>query len=512
MGRKCLVVFMVILLMLSLSLTCFGAKEYTITIHSMTDGHRYEAYQIFTGTPTGAGDLTATQWGDGVDSDGLLAALRETEDFANCTTVRDVADVLRGYGDDSERLQEFASLCEPYLTVGRDFTYAGVNDYVISLPAAGYYLIKDRDDSLTGADDSYTRLILELSENQVIYAKMGIPTLEKTVWNEDKEGGADWDDHAHGEIGQSFTFRGVGTLPENLKDYDSYQYVITDRLPEGLTYIPDSVRVTLNGEEGSDLSQWFTVSQEDGVLTVSCPDLYEIPELKETDKIVLIYRASLNKDAIIGNPGNINAMDLTFSNDPNWDGEGQEPTGTTVPHSAVVFTYALDVHKIDMGTRLPVGGAEFLLYGENGSYLRLGAEGELLWGTEAEATILATDDSGLITVKGLAPGTYYLKEIKAPNGYNMLAEPVKIEISVQYTVNTEGLTEVSDLMVRVDEGELSHSSTVGKSSVDVEIENAYGTTLPSTGGMGTAMYYMLGVAVLFATALIFVAKWRLREQ
>lgn len=512
MGRKCFAGALLFVLILSCCLTCFGAKGYTITIHSLTDGHHYEAYQIFAGKMSD-GVLYKTVWGDGIDAEGLLSELQTIEDFQDCRTAVEVAEVLSHYGDDSEKLREFAALCEGYLTQCREFSYVGANDYVISVPEEGYYLIKDRDDSLSGTNDSYTRIILTMIEDQVIYAKMGIPTLEKTVWNENKTGGAGWDAYTVQEIGQTVTFRGIGTLPENLKDYESYRYTFTDTLPEGLSFVPDSVKLTLNQENGTDLSQQFTIAEEEGILTVSCSDIRQIPDLKETDQIILTYQARLNSNAVVGNPGNANSIQLTFSNDPNWDGEGECPTGSTPPDRAVVFTFALELHKVDMGTQLPVAGAEFLLSREDGAYLWIDPQGAVLWTqNKEEATNLATDPQGLITVQGIVPGTYYLTETKAPNGYNMLEAPVKVELSAQYGNGAEGLPEVTELTAQADGGEILHSSSSDLGGVEVKIENAYGTVLPSTGGAGTTVYYLIGMILLSAVTLVLVAKRLIREQ
>ncbi len=176
-------------------------------------------------------------------------------------------------------------------------------------------------------------------------------------------------------------------------------------------------------------------------------------------------------------------------------------------------TFVLKISKVDQGTGLPVGGAEFLLSREDGCYLGLENRDTPLWTkTEREGTVLITDDEGAFTVKGLTPGIYYLTETKAPNGYEPLESPVKIEVTPEYAQLGNGVREVTGFAVRCEGGEVCRNTTDKWDHVEIKVENAYGTVLPATGGMGTAMYYMFGMVVLFVAALIVVAKRFLPEQ
>ncbi len=194
-----------------------------------------------------------------------------------------------------------------------------------------------------------------------------------------------------------------------------------------------------------------------------------------------------------------------FAHIPAFAEEGL-PDGQTV-------TFVLKISKADQGTGLPVGDAEFLLSREDGSYLKLASRNTLLWTrTEAEGTLLVTNGEGAFTVKGLPTGIYYLTETKAPKGYELLEEPVRIEVVPEYAQIGNGVREVTGLAVRCEGGEVCQNTTDRWDYVEIKVENAYGTVLPATGGMGTAVYYMFGMVVLFVAALIVVAKRFLHEQ
>ena len=176
--------------------------------------------------------------------------------------------------------------------------------------------------------------------------------------------------------------------------------------------------------------------------------------------------------------------------------------------------FALKVSKVDQGTELPVGGAEFLVMGEDDTYLKLQQGEPHRWiRAEEEGTVFVTDEEGTFTIEGLQPGVYYLKESKAPNGYEQLLEPVKIDVRAEYASLGGGAHEVIGFTAHCEGGEICSNSTDRWDLVEVRIENAYVSILPATGGMGTTMYYMLGMVVLFAAtfaaALIIVAR-RLR--
>lgn len=169
---------------------------------------------------------------------------------------------------------------------------------------------------------------------------------------------------------------------------------------------------------------------------------------------------------------------------------------TTEPEGSATLV----IRKVDAGTGLPVAGAEFVLSQEDGTYLVLSAEGATYqWvETQEQATVLVTDGDGLISLQGFIPGTYYLTETKAPNGYTRLTHPVKVCLGVDSA--SQGIT------VQVNDGEILPCTGDNEILAEVTVENIYGAALPDTGGIGTTIYYMLGMIAVFAVALTVVAK------
>ncbi len=188
-------------------------------------------------------------------------------------------------------------------------------------------------------------------------------------------------------------------------------------------------------------------------------------------------------------------------------------TQTFVPSAEeVALPITMVVHKVDGGTQLPVEGAVFVLSNEEGSYLASASEdADRLWTDDVEeAYPLTTDRDGTIAYYGLFPGTYYMKETQAPEGYILLEEPIKIQLSAEYGTDSNGELVITSVTAQVNE----EDPVVGTDGerIDITIENTYGTVLPATGGVGMASYYMFSFVIIFALALVIVAKRLIREQ
>lgn len=242
------------------------------------------------------------------------------------------------------------------------------------------------------------------------------------------------------------------------------------------------------------------------------------PALTATSKIVVKYTATLNANAEIGLDGNENKVTLTYSNNPNSGGTGD--TGKTPEDKVIVFTYELDVTKVD-GTDATktLAGAEFKLYKLNGTtktYATV-AEGKVTGWTETEAdgTTLTSDANGLFKVAGLDDGTYYLKETKAPDGYNLLANDTKLVITASTTNGQTWSGTAADaltaLKISVNDGAAADGNTT-TGVVGATVSNNAGSTLPSTGSIGTKIFYLLGGLIVVGTAVLLVVRKRMNYE
>lgn len=540
---------------------------YTITINNNKDGHIYEAYQVFAGDLAGY-VLSNITWGTGVSSDDLLDALKEDttigSNFTDCTTAADVAKVLSdnagqggSFASNSANLDAFAAIVGENLSGTATGTSTDAGDtYTISDLPAGYYFVKDKDDSLTGADpDAYTKFMLELVQNTTVQPKSDVPSVEKKVQEDDKykqdDGyGAGYNDVADWNIGDAVPFKLIGTIPE-MDGYDTYKYIFHDTLSNGLTLNADSVKVYVADSKNADLSTATELTKDvDYTLNaspaeshcsfeVSFSDLKSVGGAVKDKYIIVAYTATLNKNAEIGLNGNPNKVKLEFSNNPAQSGEGEDhPTDETPEDTVIVFTYELDGTKVDGAqTETKLKDAQFVLLNEEGDKVAkidtankfdgwvdlpagTGEGGAITyedWTTynTKNPVILTSDDDGLFKVIGLDDGTYKLREIQAPDGFNLLPNDVEVVITAT-TSNGQNWTsgKASEALTKLEVTADSQPGTgdVNSGVAGITIENNKGATLPETGGMGTTVFYVLGGILAVGAGVLLVARRRMRGE
>ena len=540
--KKLLGLLLAAVMVLAMGVPTFAASgSYTLTISGASDGHTYEAYQIFAGDLSeNEQTLSNVKWGDGVNGEALLAALKGTEEeptaYQTCMTAADVAKVLESYENNSSEMKAFADIAGQHLTKTTSGTASAYNEdsksYTISGLAAGYYLVKDKDDSVPGTD-AYTDFILKVVQNTTVTPKSDVPTVEKKVQEDDKYNqdggyGNGYNDVADWNIGDAVPFKLIGTLPTNFADYDIYQYIFHDTLSDGLDLNEGSIKVYYASDKaGTDKTEIplgkyeveapGTEGTDQCSFEVAFADLTSVEGVTANKYIIVEYTATLNKDAEIGLPGNPNKVYLEFSNNPNSGGEGD--TGKTPEDKVIVFTYELDVTKVDgadADTKLE--DAEFKLYDENGKYVIVDADGKVIgWAdNEAGGSTLKSDENGLFKVSGLDDGTYWLKETKAPDGYNLITDPIKIEIKAT-TVNDQDWTamegpadalKVLEIKVTVGSTTTSGNGDTESGIVETDIKNNKGAELPETGGMGTTIFYVLGAILVLGAGGLLIARRR----
>ena len=407
----------------------------------------------------------------------------------------------------------------------------------------GYYLIVDdpSDEPEVAKGDIISEHILQVVRDRSVKVKSDTPTVDKEIVT--GNGGY--------EIGETITFRLTGTLAENFRNFvGDYYYAFVDTMTDGLTLDKTSIQVEVwtVKEDGSldkvvntielteDEEYTVTVTTAttgETAIKIEFENLKDIEGLKAEHVIVVTYNACINDKAIIGEP-EINTVKLEFSNDPYT----QDSTTETPEKIKVVETFEIDIIKSDSVTNEGLEGVEFILYyvdpGEdpvstdddtiyygklsddgNGTYTLLEKNG---WTTTKDnATKLVTVENGVLNIKGLGIGTYYLEE-SVYNGYNALAGPIEITISVDayYTAEDEAVKqgtvkagEVKSVSATVkvngEESVLAEIDTtrtpavVGK--IPLNVKNVPASSLPSTGGIGNYVFYIGGV-LLIAVAVV----------
>lgn len=299
----------------------------------------------------------------------------------------------------------------------------------------------------------------------------------------DTDSSTDWGTSADYDIGDEVPFQLTATIPANYDDYSTYKFVMHDTLSTGLSFKNDVV--VKIGETTLTANTDYTVNVPgaDGhTFDITFANL-KTTTATAGDTITVTYSATLNTGAVIGNSGNPNEAYLEYSNNPTGEGMGETPV-----KKAVVFTYKAVINKVDSNNQ-PLNGATFQLEKYDGTS----------WG-EVE-TIEGTSASEFI-FNGLDDGKYKLTETKTPDGYNTI-EPIEFTISA-----THDETQITDLTVT------GGSFTVTKESglLTAEIVNNKGSELPSTGGIGTTIFYVGGGALVAVAGVFLIAKKRMSSK
>lgn len=513
--------------------TSFSADaEGSIEIVNSAESHTYEAYQIFDGDLAGS-VLSNVAWGSGIDSTktaDLMTEIKTIDGFADCADAAAVAAKLAETTEfDAEVTQKFASVVGKYLSNTKTASTFANGKYTISGVDDGYYLVKDSDNSLSGKHDAKTRYIVQvLGTKTDITPKSSFPTVEKKVLEDDKEVTGKptydaettekWNDVADYCIGEAVPFKLYGTMPSTIGDYSKYKYVFHDTLAAQFT-APENTAVTVKIDGTEAKNAVVNVTGQE--ITVTFADIKNGNTVTEDSIVTVEYSAVLNSNAVIGLDGQENEVYLTYSNNPNWVGTGDNDTpndeGKTPKDAVIVFTYELDTTKVDGANNTKkLAAAEFKLMNEDQNKEAKVEDGKFVEWVDIDAgTTLTSNANGLFKVAGLDDGTYYLKETKAPEGYNLLSAPVEVVITAT-TVNDQnwGMTDASAALTKLDVTAGGKTGTADTSTgiASITIANNAGSTLPSTGGIGTTIFYVAGGALVVGAGVLLVSKKRMANK
>ena len=492
--KRSIALVLAMILTLAMSVTVFAAPNadqntFSLTLNKAVKGHTYEAYQILSGDLSAdKATLSNIKWGEGIKAEGQTALGGDAAGYA-----KKLADM----GNNSKELKEQAQIIGANLASASGSVTVTDPDAknVISNLKPGYYLIKDKDDSLQG-QESYTEFILHITDDVVANVKADVPSVEKKVKDTNDTTGVttDWQDSADYDIGDDVPFQLTATLANNIESYKAYSLEFDDTLSKGLDYNNDAV-IKL-GEK--DVTDYFTPSYDATAktLTFTCDNILAFGATN-SDKIVVEYTAKLNENAVIGAAGNPNKVSLKFSNNPNNGGEGDR--GTTPEDKVIVFTYKLTVNKVDKENK-PLTGAEFSLFKKVNGKEEL-VEVKKILSTNAEGTVFG--------FTGLDDGTYVLRETKTPDGYNSI-EDQTFTISAKHDENSD------DPKLTALTGDVASGSIINlgvmleKGELSTDVVNNKGSVLPSTGGAGRVAIYVIGAILVIGGGIVLVTKKRVR--
>lgn len=490
--------------------TSFSAEAASITITgiSTSQAHTFEVYQVFTGS-LADGKLGNLKWGSGVSAYGATTV--NPGDAVAEAIITELTGLTNPKG--SEIVSKFTlsstKACEDVTSSSDSVTIDGLAD--------GYYIVKDVT-ALGNKDDANSAWIVQVAGSAEIGIKNAKPTVDKQVLDEttDAEAGATegWGESADHAINESFKFKLKANIPfdTDFAAYETYKVVFNDTMSAGVTFEEiesvtvdgvtiDALKYKVAGVDAGEAGKTWTLTIDDIKTAGTGIDLSDGAD------IVVIYKAHLNEAAIRHNETatatdtNNNKVSLSYSNNPDATGAGgADQLGKTPEDYVWVFTYDVNNTKYaDTATDgKELAGAEFKLYDSTGT-----TEIGLIYDETLTAyrpikagetaTAMTSNATGKFNIAGLDAGTYVLKETKTPDGYNTCADTT-IKIGATHVENSS-LTS-ADLT-------LSEDSTMSNSII-----NKSGSSLPSTGGIGTTIFYVAGGALAVGAGVLLISKKR----
>lgn len=428
---------------------------------------------------------------------------------------------VAGLADDTKKgeLSQFAADMWKWISengkVADETTTAADTATTMTL-GAGYYLIFPAG-AATLIEDHKSPAILKDVDGTTdvsVNLKSEYPTLDKKVTTPE---GTTPEYTGTVKPGDTVTYTITSKVPDVSGYTTGYKFVIKDTLSNGLTFNKESVSVKIN-EDALGTDNYTLTNPVEGdaqKFTLELKNMTTGEENKQVPNtalyptgaiITLTYTATVNENAVTGIDPNTNKAKVEYSNKP-----GEEGTGESEEVEAKVYTFEFGIdkfHKVNDENKA-LAGAKFELYAandegtsRNGEAIKFVKNGTIYRqaksGEEGAVTEIETDVTGKVTIKGLKEGTYFLAETEAPAGFNKLVGDIKVEIgNLQYTDGTKKELKSYDVTYTMPDTTTQTTTVENKeTTVYVPVENKSGSTLPSTGGMGTVVFTIAGAAII----------------
>ena len=491
--KKLASLLLALVMVFALATTAFAAENTTISAPTGST-RTYDVYQIFTGD-LHEGVLSNIKWGK--NGTGTVGKAVDQ-------TILDALAAVNGKSN-TEKLTEI----QKYVKLDSEKFGTVSNGNPLTVPT-GYYLIKDNGPVNDG--EAYSLYVVQVVGPTTISPKVGTTTSDKKVKDTNDSAAnstTDWQDSADYDIGDAVPFKLSATIAQDYANYThGYKLTFHDKEDAGLSFNASSVKVYVDGKE---ITSGFTVVTEnlgDGcTFEVRFANLKEITSVHAGSVISVEYTSTLNNQAVIGSTGNKNTSHVTYTNNPNDEQTGEG--GKTPDDVVIVFTYKTIVNKVTKNPNydptvegseeyIPLKGAGFTLYKKNasGTYEAVGSE-------------LKGEDMTTFTWSGLDDGDYKLVETTTPSGYNTIPD-IEFTISAGHVDGDSPY--LNTLSGNVPSGTATFTAVVNDGSLSTDVVNNSGTQLPSTGGIGTTIFYVLGSVLVIGAAVLLVTKKRMSTK
>ena len=501
--KKLASLLLALVMVFALAATAFAAEN-TIISAPERSTRIYDVYQIFTGD-LHEGVLSNIKWGKNGTG---------TEGTAVDQTALAALAAVNGKSD-TEKLTEIQKYVK--LDSGKFGTVSNGNP--LNVPT-GYYLIKDNGPVNDG--EAYSLYVVQVVGPTTISPKVGTTTSDKKVDDKNDsnttEDATTWQDSADYDIGDAVPFKLSATIAQDYASYThGYKLTFHDEEDTGLSFNKNSVKVYVDKTLITTGYEVVTEGLTDGcTFEVRFANLKDIASVEAGSIISVEYTSTLNDQAVIGSTGNKNTSHVTYTNNPNDKQAGEN--GKTRDDVVIVFTYQTIVNKVtknpaydaskDTGKTgtdsdgnkefISLKGAGFTLYKKNasGRYEAVGSE-------------LKGADMTTFTWSGLDDGDYKLVETTTPSGYNTIPD---IEFTISAGHVDGDIPSLNTLSGNVASGTATFTAVVNDGSLSTDVVNNSGAQLPSTGGIGTTIFYVLGSVLVIGAAVLLVTKKRMSTK
>ena len=509
------------------------------------EGRIYEAYQIFAGNYSQDADggkvLADIKWGASINDAGKQA-LADAVGVADKNDASAIAAALAtskngtSFADVAGALSDDGTSYKYLTTVSASSAASKQNETNVTITGltAGYYFVADKLGLLKDSNRAYSHYILQVVGNTSVKSKLSIPKVDKKVEGENDSTGkaTGWYDSADYDLNDEIPFRLTATLPELYADYRSYYLSFVDTPSDALSYIKGSYHVYVTNNDGTtkqEITKQFTedTTSTAGKIKFTINDLKKVTTddsganvaINASSKIVVEYKAKLvDNNLVIGSDndaiGNQNKVYLEYSNNPNWNGNGEKsPKGKTPDDIVTVFTFQLTINKVKENGETPLSGATFTLE-------KRIADGDVShWKTIG---LVKSEDGTSFSVKGLDAGDYKLEETAAPTGYNKLTAPIYFRVTSTKDLSSD-LPKITNLTVtrmnadfatgqKTSEQDASVNITDGLGKMVAKVVNGKGSTLPETGSVGTRILYTVGAILVLGAGILLITKKRMEAK